>query len=183
MNGKKILVLFSFLLFSCATLKIKQEKPERESNHFYKEGLNFEIPVEMKDSTDDAKKFGFRNFIIEKNKHYDESNIVIAIREVENFNNLSLQQFAEIDINRVKQYYKLRFINNWIPVPLVRKGIELISFFFYYFSSNKIIYQRTVYIKFKQKFYIISLMSKEINNLENERSNFFWNSVFIYYGK
>ncbi|MBN2547087.1 MAG: hypothetical protein JXB50_14895 [Spirochaetes bacterium] len=172
-------IAFIFFLFliviTCQTMKNTQEIIQ------LKQGLNFEIPEDMYDSTRDAKRFRYNNFLIDINKHYIDSNIVIAVRETINFNNYSLKSFVETDQAKLRQHYNVEYLNEWKPDRLIEKKIEFISFQFSYNYSTDIIYQRSIYIKYKNIFYVVSLSSKSFKNLLSNKSNLFWDSIYLVY--
>lgn len=177
-NAHILLLLFFLLGFSCVSVKQNEKNIEVRN---YKEGLNFEIPSDMYDSTRDAKKYSFQNFLIKKGESFVSSDLIVAIREVTNSNKQTLKVFTDIDQNRLKSYYDIKYLSKWQPNSFLEKKIEFLSFYFSYLTGGNIIYQQSVYIRFKDRFYIISLMTKNQEILKKEKALFFWNSVFLQY--
>jgi len=175
MNSLRIVVLLFLSIISCQSVKNTKEEKKLKS------GLNFNIPDGMYDSTGDAGRFRYNNFLIDKNKHYLDSSFVIAVRHAVNLYNHTLKSFVETDQANLRQHYAVDYLNEWIPDSLTEKKIEFISIQFSYNYSADKIYQRSIYIKYNNIFYIVSLSSKNFDNILSNKSNLFWDSIYLLY--
>ena len=104
----------------------------------------------------------------------------MAIREIKDYNDTGVLSFAQLDQNNMRQsvsnvYYE----SNWDAQSLNDKGIDHISFEFSYDYDKKKIYQRSVYIKYYDTFYIISQSSMKKDELRKDENNIFWNTISV----
>jgi len=175
MNYLKQIILLLLIIFSCRSVKNIKEPGKLNI------GLNYIIPDGMYDSTGDAGRFRYKSFLIDKNRHYLDSGFIIAVRQSENLSNISLKTFTETDQASLRQHYAVEYLKEWIPESLTEKKIEFISIQFTYNYSADKIYQRSVYIKYNSTFYIISMSSKNFDNIISGKSSLFWDSIYLVY--
>lgn len=171
-NRFKLTILASFLILifiSCTTV-VKNTK---------RSGFRYVVPTDMQENPDLARKFRYDNFIVEKGKFYLESNILIAIRHSNNEENYSIKIFAEQDQSVLKNQVNIRYDDKWIPPGFIEKKIPFISYQFSYISNKTILYQRSVYIKYNNIAYVVSMFSKDKEFLLHEKNDFFWENIRI----
>lgn len=165
-----ILTLFLFSLFFSCTTVTKNTK---------KSGFRYLVPQDMQESPDLARRFRYDNFIVEKGKFYLESNILIAIRHSNNERDYSIKIFAEEDQSALRNQVKISYDGKWTPPGFEGKNISFISYQFSYSSNENILYQRSVYIKYNNIAYVVSMFSKDKEYLIHEKNNFFWENITV----
>jgi hypothetical protein len=142
-------------------------------------GFRYDVPDDMEESPKEAKFYRFENLLVDKGTEAFQSSRVIAIRHVKEYKDYSLQDFVTMD---QKNFYNDRhavYEKGWETPGLEEKKIEHLSYEFTYFDRNIKVYQRSVYIKFDNDFYIISLSSLVKSNIIDEKNNFFWRSIRV----
>jgi len=171
LNIKKqsIYILILFLLISCKTKEIIEEK----------KGFRYKVPPGMREAPEEAYKYKFNNLIIEENTDTRNSNVIIALRFVNIDEKTTLKEFVENDQYYLNLQYNITYDNNWTPSGFNKKNIEYISFQFSYQYGDNTIYQRSVYIKYQDMVYVISMSSKYYNILINHKNNYFWENIEI----
>ncbi|OHD09207.1 MAG: hypothetical protein A2086_10205 [Spirochaetes bacterium GWD1_27_9] len=189
---KNIIFVSIILLFliSCATKQAVREpdsitqatvfKEEEQTPVVYKRtGFRYDIPNDMEE-TSEANTYRYDNLLVEKGCNVFDSPIVIAIRKTNDFSIYSLGTFAENDQKIMKSSVKNVYYDaKWDAPGLSEKGIEYLSYQFSYDYGKQTIYQRSVYIRYFDTFYIISLSSKYKASLLNSKNDFFWNSICV----
>lgn len=133
----------------------------------------------MREAPEYAYRFRYDNLLLEKGSDYHSSPIVIAIRHFDLKHNQKLIDFAKEDQSYLRQSIKPAYQKGWKPQGLEEKNIEYAMYEFTYKRQKNHIYQRSVYLRCKDRVHIISLSSlyKEILNRENTEE--FWNSIRI----
>jgi hypothetical protein len=160
------IVLVIFIL-SCATNKTIQNRA----------CFNYKIPEGMYDNKADARRYSYDNFIIEKDKAFEDSMVLIAIRHRDTDKNTKLKAFVESDQYWLNNQVKIYYEDEWIPKGFEDKKINYNSYQFYYKQQGQLIYQRSVYIKCNDTVYIISMSSKNKSMLIHENNDNFWQSI------
>lgn len=177
MKNIKIIILF-FIILSCTTKVTKEVNKEKKVINVG--CLSFIIPENMEESPEDAKKYRYKMLLVDKDKKYYSSSIMIAIREKKNTLNESLSKFAEIDQDHLQNSVSIKYDEEvWAPAGFKEKNINYISYQFKYTYGYEIIYQRSVYIECLGYFYIISLSSLFKKNISDEKNNFFWENINV----
>jgi hypothetical protein len=166
MNKIATLIIF-IIICSCATNKPQINKP----------CFSFKIPQGMHDNKKEAHKYKYDNFIIENDKNFEDSNILIAIRHADIDKNKDLKSFVEADQYWLNYQVKIYYEKQWLPAGFEEKKINYIAYQFYYKQQGETIYQRSVYIKCGDTVYIISMSSKNRNLLIAESNDAFWNNI------
>jgi hypothetical protein len=172
----KIVILF-FILFSCTTTVPKETKETKKTINLG--CFNFIIPEKMEESPDEAKKYRYKILLVDKDKQYYNSSVMIAIREKKNSFNDTLKEFAEMDQIYLQKSVSVIYEDEWIPAGFTEKNINHISYQFKYTYGYEIIYQRSVYLECADNFYVISLSSVNKINMLDEKNDLFWKNITI----
>jgi len=172
MKLENLIIFFMIVIFSCAT---KPEKKEPVKTMC----LLFDIPDFF--ANDEKSAYGFRYdyMFIEKNKHYADSDFIVAVRHMDKIFNDTLSDFTKTDQNNLKKMVKVNDESEWQPSGFKDKKINFISMQFNYFYKAEKIYQRSVYLECGKFFYIISLSSKRDNQIDHEKFDAFWKSIKV----
>ena len=133
----------------------------------------------MEESPEDAKQYRYKILLVDKDKKYYSSSIMIAIREKKNTFNESLSEFAEVGQDYLQNSVSMIYEDDWVPAGFKEKKINHISYQFKYTYGYEIIYQRSVYLECCGYFYIISLSSVYKKNILNEKNDSFWKNINI----
>ena len=181
--------LFLFIIFllltTCKTNLVKNVDSKTAATVFQEErsdrkfGFRYGVPSHM-EKDPEPHYYRYDDLLLEKGKNIFDSSIVIAIREIKDYNDTGVLSFAQLDQNNMRQsvsnvYYE----SNWDAQSLNDKGIDHISFEFSYDYDKKKIYQRSVYIKYYDTFYIISQSSMKKDELRKDENNIFWNTISV----
>ena len=172
----KIFILF-FIILSCTTKVPKETKKEVKTISLG--CISFILPENMEESPEEAKSFRYKMLLVDKDKQYHNSSRMIAIREKKNVYNDSLKDFAELDQDYLQKSVTMSYEDDWEPAGFKDKNINFIAYQFKYTYGYEIIYQRSVYIKCSEYFYIISLSSLLKTNILDEGNDHFWRSFNI----
>ena len=192
----KKMALFLILIFSisCVSKPEKQVEPviskveviEVEASSdpvidpvLRRTGFRYDVPEDMEESPKEAKFYRFNNLLVDKGTEPYQSTRIIAIRHVNEYTDYDLEDFAQMD---QKNFYTDRYAvyeKGWDAPGLEDKDIDHISFEFTYIDRAMKVYQRSVYIKYDNVFYIISLSSLVKSNIIDEKNNFFWRSIRV----
>jgi len=181
------LFIIIIVIFSCATKKkamvdtvtratIIKDEPVTE---FKVKGFRYTVPDDMEESPRDADSFRLNNMLIEKDKIYFQSSKIIAIRHAKNSDSLSLIDFAKQDQAMASAEKKLIYEKGWDAEGLNEKNIEHISYQFEYANGKQTVYQRSIYIKFENTFYIISYSTMDKRILLDKKNDGFWSSIRV----
>jgi hypothetical protein len=144
-----------------------------------KRGLHYTVPEGMEEVPDLAYNYRYDNMIIDKGGSYEESAILIIIRHGRPNEQELLEIFVERDQKSLQSQVGIIYDEAWTPSGFLEKKLDYIAYQFYYSLKKQVYYQRTIYILFEDKVYIISLVSKYKNFILNNKSNTFWESVFV----
>lgn len=184
----RFLFLFSSLLFlfSCQTKIVKEVDSKTAATVFQEEkkiikqfGFKYDVPPNM-EKDPDAPCYRYDDLLVEKGKNVFDSSVVIAIRKIREYEDKDVLSFAQWDQNNMRQSVKnVYYESDWDAGSLNEKGIDHVSFEFSYDQNRQKIYQRSVYIKYYDTFYIISLSSKQKDKIYDEENNLFWNTISI----
>ncbi len=176
-----LLIILFFTILSCTSQKPKEtEKVTEKKNKIISIGcLNFIIPEAMEESQEDAKRYKYTKLLVDKDKKYYNSTKMIAIREKPNNFNDSLLNFTQNDQAYLQQHVLIIYEDKWEPKGFKNKNINYISYQFIYRYDSEMIYQRSVYLECPGYFYIISLSSKNKNNILEIENDFFWENINI----
>lgn len=190
MKFYNILLILILLLFSCSHNDVKEdsttkasvieEKPKKQEIIQKKYGFIYKVPPNMEESPEDAYNFQYDNLLIEKYMSYYDSDIVIAIRHSDKEQSCSVNQFAKDDQLLLRGSVKIRYEDGWNPNDIfIQKNINFKAYQFSYQYGKEKIFQRSLYIDGKNKFYVVSLSTKVKPLLDDPRSEFFWRSIEV----
>ena len=93
--------------------------------------------------------------------------------------------YTRIDISTkiyqtfLKKQIEIDYDKKWKPPGFDKKKIDYIAYQFSYIYGDQKIYQRSVYLKYENIFYIVSLSAKNKKDVLDIRNDFFWNSICI----
>lgn len=146
---------------------------------FRRKGFRYRVPDGMTESPADAFRYKYDNLILDRGTDYFSSSIVIAIRHYELTGNQTLSSFTKMDQSSLRQQVRPVYENGWRPDSLDEKNIEYESYQFNYVMQRMRVYQRSVYLRDRDKVHIISLSSLHKNLLNNHESESFWKSVRV----
>jgi hypothetical protein len=143
-------------------------------------GFRYTVPADMQESPDDAYRYRYDNLIVDKGMNCLSSNRLIAIRHAVNREYFSLMNFVDRDQGLLRQSIKIDYDKvRWVPSGFQKKNIDHFSFQFKYQYGEEMIYQRSVYLQCEDKFYVISLSSKEKFYILEPANDLFWESICI----
>ncbi|HOV13464.1 MAG TPA: hypothetical protein PK771_04195 [Spirochaetota bacterium] len=181
------LIIFILFLLSCQSKMVREVDAKTEATVFKEEekkiqkkgGFKYDVPPHM-EKDPEAHYYRYDDLLVEKGKNVFDSSIVIAIRKTIDYNGTSVLSFAQSDQSNMRQSVRnVNYESNWDADSLNNKGIDHISFEFSYIYDKKKIYQRSVYIKYYDTFYIISLSSKNKEELYKDQNILFWNTISV----
>ena len=163
----------AFIQFETATGATKyKEKPGRH-------GFRYTVPAEMEESAR-ANRYNLRNLLVYKDTSYYSSPMVIAIRNTKDWMDYSIAKFAQNDQSLLRDRVRITYENtSWEPAGLKEKNIDYARFQFYYYYGRVKIYQRSVYIRCDDAYYVVSMSSKNKLFIIDKTNDFFWNSIRI----
>jgi hypothetical protein len=177
------------LMFSCVSKPEKQEEPQKTvldattdqaiEPVLKKTGFRYDVPDDMEEAPNEARLYRFNNLLIDRGTRPQQSTRIIAIRHVTEYVEYKLLDFAQMD---QKNFYNDKYAvyeKGWEPPGLSDKKIEHVCFEFMYIDRTVRVYQRSVYIKYDNVFYIISLSSLIKSNIIDEKNDFFWRSIRV----
>lgn len=179
------IIFFLIALFSCASkgANVKFYDGKTEASDYVEpeklHGFRYTVPEDMEEYVN-PRRFRLRNLLVYKGCSYLESPMIIAIRETRDFSNYSTQSFAKRDQNLLRSSRQITYEKSyWTPTGFEEKNIDYTSFQFTYFSGAVKIYQRSVYIKCDDAFYIVSMTSKDKLLVIHKNNESFWNSIHV----
>lgn len=183
---KKIIYLVILLnIFSCITKNTVEETTTSTTTTtttttviIFKKIFKYDIPEDMEESPYEAKYYNYDTLLKEKYTNIFDSNILIAIRCIKNKYNITLNEFVQTDQTLLKSSIKINDFDIW-NTKLLSKDIEYLSYQFSYHYNKTNIYQRSIYLKCEDTFYIISLSSKNKQFVLNNKNDKFWQSIRI----
>ncbi len=178
------LIIF-FIAATCKTGEYK-EVDSKTAATIYEEnkmssgyGFRYEVPSHM-EKEPEPQYYRYDDLLLEKGKNIFDSSIIIAIRKTKDYNQASVLSFARQDQGIMRQSVRnVYYESDWDPPSLNEKGIDHVSFEFSYDYDKKKIYQRSVYIKYCDAFYIVSQSSLKKDELYKEKNIMFWNSISV----
>ena len=196
---KIVLLLLPFLiLLTCTTAKkeIVQQKPpvkkisipnaERFNLVSYlplelneRRGFRYTIPENMEHDKKQAEMFSYEALLLEVGESYQTSSAVIAIRKTKPIEPMSILQFAKGDQSFLKQSVTPFYFGDWKPASLLNKDIPHTAYQFEYYQAGQKIYQRSVYVKDIDTFYIVSYSSLKKELIIDQTNDLFWDSIRI----
>ncbi len=185
---KKIFFLILLLsIFNCVTKNTIVEETTTSTTTttttttiiIFKKVFKYDVPEEMQESPVEAQYYKYDNLLVDKNTNIFDSTILIAVRHAENKNSESLKEFVEKDQMLLRSSITLNYFDVWEPPSLKEKNIEYISYQFSYQYKTSNIFQRSIYLKCEDLFYIISLSSKNKKFVLDSKNDIFWQSIRI----
>lgn len=188
--SKFLLFCFTVLFTSCATNGIRVYDGlskatryvsyttcvERDPVEIRLRGFRYTVPEDMFES-ENAHIMRYDNLLLDKGFSYMSSPVVIAIRHKDS--DYGIKHFVQTDQQLLRQSHKIAYDRPWEPPSFEDKNIEYMSFEFSYMMSGIKIYQRSVYVKDRKRYYIISMSTLDKRLLSRNQSTEFWESVFV----
>ena len=143
-------------------------------------GFRYKVPDDMRESPNEARRLDYDNLLVEKDTNVMDTMLLIAIRHTDDFSSISLKDFAQLDQDMMKQQVKVTYDGTWIPEGFTEKNIDYKAYQFSYKVGRDRIFQRSVYLRDRQRYYIISMSSKfgKLQVIDDE-NNFFWDNVEV----
>lgn len=190
---KLLLVPLVLLLFTCsskseivlhdsesgATAYVEKVVVEKAPAPERRHGFRYTVPDFMEES-DLARRFNLRNMLVYKDSSYVDSPVIITIRQTDKYADYTPYRFVKTEAGYLQKQAKARFENtNWIPPGFEEKKIDHKTLQFYYNRGGAMVYQRSVYIKLEDQFYIVSLSSRYKKFMLEEKNDLFWSSICV----
>ncbi|MBQ3922399.1 MAG: hypothetical protein II707_03810 [Spirochaetales bacterium] len=143
-------------------------------------GFRYKVPDDMRESPNEARRLDYDNLLVEKDTNVMDTMLLIAIRHTDDFSSISLNDFAQLDQEMMKRQVKVMYDGPWVPEGFTEKNIDFKAYQFSYKVGRDRIFQRSVYLRDRQRYYIISMSSKfgKLQVIDDE-NNFFWDNVEV----